>query len=52
MEETMKRLPHPKPVGSWKRGHLTSQEIESLRQDRKDTSKYCKEAFKNLIPLR
>ena len=36
---------------SFRLGPLTPQEIESLRQDKRETSQFAKEFFKNVKPL-
>ena len=48
MEETTKPSQNPKPERSWELGPLTPQEIESLRQDRKESHRHSMEAFKHM----
>ncbi|MDR2529131.1 MAG: hypothetical protein LBD04_08975 [Synergistaceae bacterium] len=48
MAENTKRLLNPKEERFWQPGPLTPQEIESLRQDRKECHIYAKEAFKDV----
>ena len=51
MAETTKPSPNPKPESSWAPRRLTTQEIESLRQNGKELAKYLDEAFKDVKPL-
>ncbi|GHU04613.1 hypothetical protein FACS1894205_3130 [Alphaproteobacteria bacterium] len=49
--ETIMPLQNPKPEDSYTLGPLTTQEIKSLRQDKMDSGKHAKEAFKDIAEL-